>query len=373
MLNITTPEFGQSMALIRESVIDELRRDLEGIRNIHSIPKESDKLHRYITVIAWGNFHQLYSTDLEKFSEYTKVSREGFSQDLKFGVDLFKIKPGLALHFILKMLNEYYFWFKDENSGINPELADYDTYKSLNELNGSAGEKYNCDYEWVRIEFPLSIARDFVFSTDFIEVKGLVNKYNNDNETLTKSIADIGTETKKIDELARRLSEYKNQVNFLGLNKAFSAMKKSKAWELWFALSRFWIFSLLLIGVPILTVIYLNVTEETTWKMLMLHYAPIITLELLLLYFMRLFYSEAKAIKAQLLQVDHRMALCAFIQEYVTYRENNQNSKEAFEGFENLIFSPVQAKEDNIPSMLDGAGAIADLMGKVIAKGKAGA
>lgn len=87
---------------------------------------------------------------------------------------------------------------------------------------------------------------------------------------------------------------------------------------------------------------------------------------------MRLFYSEAKAVKAQLLQVDHRMALCAFIQEYVTYRENNEKSKEAFAGFESLIFSPVQAKEDNIPSMLDGAGAIADLMGKVMSKGKGG-
>lgn len=47
---------------------------------------------------------------------------------------------------------------------------------------------------------------------------------------------------------------------------------------------------------------------------------PFITIEMAIIYFFRLSYLEAKALRTQLMQIDLRLSLCAFIDGYVEYR-----------------------------------------------------
>ncbi|ORJ18667.1 hypothetical protein BS639_24110 [Rouxiella silvae] len=100
----------------------------------------------------------------------------------------------------------------------------------------------------------------------------------------------------------------------------------------------------------------------------LIYYVPVVTLEVVIFYFMRLYYGEVRMIKTQLLQIDHRLSLCEFIHDYVEKRKDSPEEKDSWKAFENLIFSPIQLSADNIPSVLDGANAIADLAGKVIPK-----
>lgn len=121
----------------------------------------------------------------------------------------------------------------------------------------------------------------------------------------------------------------------------------------------------------VLIPIYLYITriehDVTQWRDVFI-FLPLITLEVLAFYFMRLFYLEIKSVKSQILQIDIRLSLCEFIQDYVEKKESSDKSDHVWKSFESLVFSPIQANEDKIPAVLDGADAIADLAGKIMAK-----
>ncbi|PEH72643.1 hypothetical protein CRM76_12240 [Edwardsiella tarda] len=94
---------------------------------------------------------------------------------------------------------------------------------------------------------------------------------------------------------------------------------------------------------------------------------PLATIELVFLYFFRLSYIDAKSIKTQVLQIDVRLSLCAFIHSYIDFRkENGGDVNELLKCFDTMIFSPIQAVEGNIPSMFDGSEAIANFLSKVV-------
>ena len=90
---------------------------------------------------------------------------------------------------------------------------------------------------------------------------------------------------------------------------------------------------------------------------------------MILIYFFRLSYLEAKSLRTQLIQIELRLSLCAFIDSYVEYRKRNQaDIEKVLDSFDSLIFSPIQTNENNIPAMFDGIEAIAGLADKVIKK-----
>ncbi|HDE1948686.1 TPA: hypothetical protein PCF76_004648, partial [Klebsiella quasipneumoniae] len=130
------------------------------------------------------------------------------------------------------------------------------------------------------------------------------------------------------------------------------------------------IFSSFLIATPLLALlnhIYNFYPVEFNLNA-MFYFLPILSLELLFFYFMRLYYIEGKAIRAQMLQIEQRLSLCEFIHDYVETKNNSSAEKESWSLFEKLIFSPIQVSSENIPSLLDGASSIAELAGKVLSK-----
>ncbi|QQG30349.1 hypothetical protein JFY74_10185 [Pectobacterium carotovorum] len=120
---------------------------------------------------------------------------------------------------------------------------------------------------------------------------------------------------------------------------------------------------------------------------------PIIAFEIILFYFSRVAYVEVKSFKTQLVQIEHRIASCEFIRNYMKQKNehfdkiirlsNNEVAKKIFidgdsigkiigfpSDFEKLIFNPIQMSSDNIPAVLDGVNSIAELAGKVMAAKK---
>ncbi|HHP1534091.1 TPA: hypothetical protein ACR6N5_005643, partial [Klebsiella pneumoniae] len=175
---------------------------------------------------------------------------------------------------------------------------------------------------------------------------------------------------KDISTYVDKLNEYKSEYNFVLLSKAFSNLLHTKQDEYQKNHHSVIFFSVLLVLIPtgaLINHIFELYKVEFNLSALA-YYLPILSLELLMFYFMRLYYIEGKAIKAQLLQIEQRLSLCEFIHDYVETKSKSGSEKESWSLFEKLIFSPIQVSSENIPSLLDGASSIAELAGKVLSR-----
>ncbi|MBK7299223.1 MAG: hypothetical protein IPI79_01660 [Moraxellaceae bacterium] len=70
-----------------------------------------------------------------------------------------------------------------------------------------------------------------------------------------------------------------------------------------------------------------------------------------------------KSIQSQILQIELRMTLCQFIQNYAEQSKVlKEQNKEGFEKFESLIFSSIVSSDDKIPATFDGVEQLASLL-----------
>ena len=84
---------------------------------------------------------------------------------------------------------------------------------------------------------------------------------------------------------------------------------------------------------------------------------------LICLYFYRIGLQEKRSIQSQMMQLELRMALCQFIHNYANDSEKlHAKNKAGFEKFENIIFSPIVASDDKIPTTFDGMEQLAKLI-----------
>ncbi|MBK4825921.1 hypothetical protein IMY97_23025 [Pectobacterium versatile] len=137
-----------------------------------------------------------------------------------------------------------------------------------------------------------------------------------------------------------------------------------------------------------------NAIVNFSYETIILYSLPIIAFEIALFYFTRVIYVEIKSLKAQITQIDHRIASCEFIRSYMKQKNDhleeiiklsyNETVKNMFKDdgdgvgkfisfpsdFERLIFTPIQMTSDNIPAVLDGVNSIAELAGKVMSAKK---
>lgn len=82
---------------------------------------------------------------------------------------------------------------------------------------------------------------------------------------------------------------------------------------------------------------------------------PIISIDIILIYFFRVILFNYKSAKAQKMQIDLRQTLCQFIQSNAEYSSKiKEKDSAALEKFENLIFSGVLSDPDKLPSTFDG-------------------
>lgn len=89
---------------------------------------------------------------------------------------------------------------------------------------------------------------------------------------------------------------------------------------------------------------------------------PLITIEVLLIYFFRVVLVHFQSIKTQLLQLELRKSLCQFIESDSTFSADiKARDPSALEKFENLVFSGLISSEENLPSTFDGIEQLAKL------------
>ncbi|HHD2004635.1 TPA: hypothetical protein ACN1JB_005004 [Klebsiella pneumoniae] len=341
-----------------------------------------------IIVVAWCYFSNLYNNRRDSLNKYTlynqRISNQGNTPSLQELMD----DKFRFLNIILRIIFEYNFWASDDFGPpmfLRPEILE-----KLDKLKPASESPVN--FIWIERSMPAALTKDLLLSEEFsslrmiagsvglfeekitTEIKRGFSDVNKEADALKNNIEGLiksaGATVQSLAEYDEKLKQYKSEYNFVLLSKAFSNLLKTKKAEYVTNHRSVIIFSSWLIATPLFALlnhIYNFFPVEFNLNSLF-YYLPILSLELLFFYFMRLYYIEGKAIKAQLLQIEQRLSLCEFIHDYVETKNNSGAEKESWSLFEKLIFSPIQVSSENIPSLLDGASSIAELAGKVLSK-----
>ncbi|TOF71502.1 hypothetical protein CGJ16_24825, partial [Vibrio parahaemolyticus] len=156
--------------------------------------------------------------------------------------------------------------------------------------------------------------------------------------------------------------------NFVGLYKGFSDLAAKKEEERKFLLK-----SLLGLGAMILAplgiqfvVSLLNAGSSSFVLKDLLTLLPLISVEIILVYFFRIVLHNYKATKTQIVQIELRQTLCQFIQSYAQYASTIKKDDEtALEKFENLIFSGIMSDSEKLPATFDGIEQLSSLFKSV--------
>lgn len=341
-----------------------------------------------IIVVAWRYFRNLYNNRRDSLNKYTsynqRISNQGNTPSLQeLMVDKFRF-----LNTILRIIFEYNFWASDDFGPpmfLRPEILE-----KLDKLKPAS--EFPVSFIWIERSMPAALTKDLLLSEEFsalrmiagsvglfeekitTEIQRGFSDVNKEADTLKNNIEGLinsaGATVQSLAEYDEKLKQYKSEYNFVLLSKAFSNLLKTKKAEYVTNHRSVIIFSSWLIATPLFALlnhVYNFFPVEFNLNALF-YYLPILSLELLFFYFMRLYYIEGKAIKAQILQIEQRLSLCEFIHDYVETKNNSGSEKESWSLFEKLIFSPIQVSSENIPSLLDGASSIAELAGKILSK-----
>ncbi|MEO5521668.1 hypothetical protein ABI309_02490 [Citrobacter youngae] len=361
--------------------------------NPDTIPDDLDmvqdsKLAEAVIILAWGYFEKIFINKRDELNKFTRFNQKHLEDRARPSIEELKRNKLYFLSNLLRVVYEYYFW--NQESYRTPSFISMRVLERLDEINPSSD--YNVQFLWIERSLPSAMVMDLIKSEEFEIMRKMANDVNGYEEKFNSQINEgirvgeakieeyntnikalIGEAAKSQSDLKQyceKLAEYKGDFNFVLLSKSFSNLLRAKKDELrrTARITKGFIFVLTLIP----TLVFLNHIFDW-YKVVMdvnalAYYLPVFSLELLVFYFMRLYYIEEKTIKTQMLQIEQRLSLCEFIHDYVETKNKSGADKESWALFEKLIFSPIQISSDNIPSLLDGAATVAELAGKVIPK-----
>jgi hypothetical protein len=232
--------------------------------------------------------------------------------------------------------------------------------------NNDMSEDIRSQIVYASYVMPANIAKEFIndanigvfknFEARKAEAENLKNQW--DEEINAKSLA--------AEALKNKLDEYKIGFNFVGLYKGFSDLVTRKNSE------AFWLFvSLISAGLLILTPLIVEIffaisgiyNGKTFGADHLMVLIPLISVELILIYFFRIILINHKSVKSQILQIELRQTLCQFIQSYASYSvEIKKQDSGALDKFENLIFSGVISDPEKLPSTFDGVEQLSNII-----------
>lgn len=213
---------------------------------------------------------------------------------------------------------------------------------------------------------PANITKDFLNNGDIAVFRDFEQKKNDAIELKDKWDKEIDEKKTETNNLKDKLDKYKIGYNFVGLYQGFSDLGTKKDKE---SQTLFW--SLIAMGVIILLplLIELSVVSYFSFfgKTLSVDHItillPVISVEIILIYFFRIILMNYKSAKAQRMQIELRQTLCQFIQSYAEYSSKIKTQDNvALEKFENLIFSSVLSDSEKIPSTFDGLEQLGNLI-----------
>ncbi|MQB18416.1 hypothetical protein DXU77_25680 [Pseudomonas lactis] len=249
-----------------------------------------------------------------------------------------------------------------EGRELSMELSS--TLERVHEDMNSATGTVRSQLMYASYSMPISIAKELVNDSSIGVIKSF---YQTKAEALKlKEQWDDEIEAKKVEvgHLKDKLDEYKVAFNFVGLHQGFSELSSAKKVE-----GKSLFLSLLGLGglilAPLLAEMFFVMSigmRELDAGYLFL-FVPLISIEVILIYFFRIVLLNHRSVKAQIMQIELRMTLCQFIQSYADYSAKIKVADSvALEKFESLIFSGILTDPEKLPSTFDGIAQISSFI-----------
>lgn len=177
----------------------------------------------------------------------------------------------------------------------------------------------------------------------------------------------------KIDALKASLDLLKTDFNFVSLKEGFERMLRAKKAEL--KRTGRWVLGFgILMVCPVAYELHTLSGLKDKWSevnQIWLGATALLSLSLsmFLVYFFRIALRNFDSCSAQIMQIDLRMTLCQFVQDYAEYAEDiKKKSPETLSKFESIVFSPISSADAINLSFIDGLEQISSFVKAV--KGK---
>jgi hypothetical protein len=255
----------------------------------------------------------------------------------------------------------------------NSETVESTHHQVSNSLIAKMLEEDKNYYEkfmYEKFEVPLRILSKKDWRIVSNELREVDSKLSSMNDRLDNWDSSFSEKEKKVDALKKELEKHKDSFNFVGLASGFKGLLNTKLWEarrLTLALGLIGIAAIIPLAikaglVPETLSAFLNIssmpiasTTQTEGGLTSLTaFLPLLSLEIILIYFFRVVLQQINDVKTQIIQIRLRYQLCTFIQDYAKYVTELKENQVTLDKFETIIFSGIVSKSDTIPSTFDG-------------------
>jgi len=227
-------------------------------------------------------------------------------------------------------------------------------------LEGPAKEQVR----YVQSYMAIQIVKRFVHHPKMPELRNLSSTIDDANQVIGDFERQLSAREVRAEILADKLKQYESAFNFVGLFDGFRGLRKQKKLE-----SRFSLSYLAMLGFLLLLIPAGKVWAEINGLSLFSSYGAILSalgFELILVFLFKVGLQGYRSVKAQLLQIELRMALCQFIESYAGYAQDlRAKDKDLLTRFEQVIFSGIVSSDAAIPSTFDGIDQIASLIAAI--------
>lgn len=193
-------------------------------------------------------------------------------------------------------------------------------------------------------------------SSNIKEILEIESKVDGYSSSLNKNMDQIKSLESRIDNL-------KSKYNFMALSHGFERILSEKKKQLT-VMRRFLCLMGFLIPSPvvILLIFQWNSLNDLGVKFLYIS-VPILSLSFTLIYFFRIILSNYNELKPEILQMELRVTLCSFIEDYIKYsKEIKKEDKEALAMFEKVVFSEINDARNPAPAFFEGLEAMAKII-----------
>ncbi len=382
-----------------EQVMREKYPVVEGL-NFHSyFNKEFDDFIESKVLQAWLTFKHYRNNNSVSFDKRVKSSIKKFQGKI-FDEDSLNGDDSLRklLFRLYWVLIEYSIW-NDSN------FSDFINESVFNKIEDLLPNNGSYSFRGMKERVFNNMVYDFLNEGKLKEVYDLVEKNNEIISDLKKKNLFVNKLEKHVGALKKELDRIEPEYQGRLLTKSFFLMLNGVNKRLFWSKAKYNLLTFISVIIPILVICFhvyvstlpsenilhkINLNNENfDFGYFLSYVVPFLSLEIMLFYFVRLSYRDMNMLNAQRLQVEHRLAVSRFIRSYARQKTgffekyindtckdeiNNNGDLGKFigypDGFENLIFSPIQADAENIPSALDSVNSIAELVGKVMSAKK---
>lgn len=208
--------------------------------------------------------------------------------------------------------------------------------------------------EYIKNTLPTEIINFYLSGKSynaFVNFQDNVKIADNKASEIKETLKTSEEETKRI---AKILNDQKLSGTFIRLEKAFHTLLRKKRKEEKSLITILTLLGISLFTPPIIT-LCIN-SKNNSASDFFTHSIPLITTEIVLIYFFRIALKQYYSTRTQIIQLDFRYSLCEFIGAYAEYSKKlkDNNNQSLLEKFETLIFSNLATDPHNIPSTFDG-------------------